>query len=141
MRALLNVLFASLTIVLCVGCGEKEVKPTLVGNWRLDGFGLTNGDYLQLINPQENGSCSVTINADGCGAGYGFMNMITYKFEPESSSVLLFCITYVYGEGPYARLFDAYLPEMNRYELKLNELKLYSADSTKKYLLYHKINN
>lgn len=136
----MSVLFAFGVAVLCVGCGEKDVEPTLMGNWRLDGFGLTNGDYLQLINPQENGSCSVTINADGCGAGYGFMNMIAYKFEPESSSVLLFCITKVYGEGSYARLFDAYLPEMNRYELKLNELKLYSADSTKKYLLYHRIN-
>lgn len=122
------------TVTLAAGCGEKDVKPSLVGSWQLEGFGLTSGDFLHLVSAP----CSVTIYDGGYGVGIGFMNEIRYEFRHDGG-IHVYCTTKVYAEGRNAQLFYDCLPEMNRYELKQNELKLFSADSTNKYLLYHRL--
>ena len=129
------------TAAIAAGCGEKEIEPTLVGNWQLDVIGLSDGNFIHIDNSQGYSYCSMKVNDSEYGEGFGFMNIIGYIFKTDSTSVYIRCLTEVFAEGLNAQLFNDYLPEMNRYELKLNELKIYSADSTRKYLLYHKINN
>ena len=142
MRTFLNFLLVAVATTLCVGCGENEVEPTLVGCWQLEGFGVDDVFIPIADNRKECYSFVVgTESSEGayrCGEGKASANQIRLFFYIDS---LRIGSTKIYEDIEDAIIFMDLYDQMNRYEFSQNKLKLYSADSTKKYLMYHRISN
>lgn len=141
MRTLLNVLFVAMVAALYVGCGEKGVKPTLVGSWQLEGVCYAGNDFIPLADDRK--ECYTFIvgtegcyDAFRCGYGKASANQIRLFFYMDSIRI---GSTKIYEEIDDAIMFMNLYAKINRYELRQNKLKLFSADSANNYLLYHKI--
>lgn len=91
MRTLLKILFAALAIMLCVGCGEKDVKPTLVGSWQLEGYETLEGDF-ETPEYYWDSSYTVTFNANGTINGFASNNQSygTFHFSADGAVQIKF---------------------------------------------------
>ena len=69
----MSVLFAFGVAVLCVGCGEKDVEPTLMGSWQLEAYVTLEGD-IEVPVYFWNKSYTVTFNSNGTIDGFASNN-------------------------------------------------------------------
>lgn len=137
--------FITITLLLLIGgtgCekenADNDIK-SILGTWKLDGFGNTKDNSVKNADPENCEDCFVvTFNADSTFTGKSIINRLAKNYYLSGynlsfpNGVLETMVDEIAGDG--TRFTEA-LRNVHRYSIEKSRLKLFYSDN--EYLLFH----
>ena len=139
------IVFTTITLLLLIGgsgCekenADNDIK-SILGTWKLDGFGNTKDNSVKNADPENCEDCFVvTFNADSTFTGKSIINRLAKNYYLSGynlsfpNGVLETMVDEIAGDG--TRFTEA-LRNVHRYSIEKSRLKLFYSDN--EYLLFH----
>ena len=139
------IVFTTITLLLLIGgtgCEKEYVDndtKSILGTWKLDGFGNTKDNTVKSADPENCEDCFVvTFNADSTFTGKSVINRLAKNYYLSGNNlsfpngVLETMVDEITGDG--TRFTEA-LRNVHRYSIEKSRLKLFYSDT--EYLLFH----
>ena len=137
--------FTTITLLLLIGgmgCEKENADndtKSILGTWKLDGFGNTKDNSVKNADPENCEDCFVvTFNADRTFTGKSIINRLAKNYYLSGNNlsfpngVLETMVDEITGDG--TRFTEA-LRNVHRYSIEKSRLKLFYSDN--EYLLFH----
>ncbi len=139
------IVFTTITLLLLIGgtgCekenADNDIK-SILGTWKLDGFGNTKDNSVKNADPENCEDCFVvTFNADRTFTGKSVINTFVVNYHLSGSNlsfpngINITKVDEITGDG--TRFTEA-LRNVHRYSIEKSRLKLFYSDT--EYLLFH----
>ena len=140
------ILFTVIAILLLIGVGGCENESTdndvksIIGTWKLEGFGNTSNKSFKDANPKDCEECFViTFNVDNTFTGKTTTNTLWSKYILSDNKLSFpngISTTKIYETGDGAKFTES-LRFVSQYSFEKSKLRLFYSET--EYLLFHSI--
>ena len=139
-----TILFTAIVILLLIGVGGCETESTdnnvksIIGTWKLEGFGNTSNKSFKEANPKDCEECFVvTFNSDNSFFGKSSINALSSNYVLSDFNLSFpkgIIATEIAENGDGSRFTEAF-GTVFRYSIEKSKLKLFYSET--EYLLFH----